>query len=103
MTEDGCLGLVNDTEHSDNILILRLGNELGENTNVIKRPLRVGVTHRSIQHIDCTELSRMIPTVLTARERVEIKVDADTIFASPLDSLQEVSGKSRDINSQGVR
>ena len=35
----------------------------------------------------------MVPTILTAREGVQIEIDADPVFAGPLDSLQEVPEK----------
>jgi len=33
----------------------------------------------------------MVPAILTTRQSVQVEVDAQTILASPLDGLEEIS------------
>ena len=83
-------GLVGDTEHHDNITVLRLGDELGDDTDVVECALCVGDTHRTVQNIDLTNPSRVVPAILRARKSVQIQVHTKTILASPLNGLQQV-------------
>ena len=88
------LRFVDDTEHRNDVPVLRLGDKLGEDTNVIQSTLSIGDTHRSVEVVDGTKPSRVVPTVLTTRNSVQIEVNTDTVFPSPLNSLQEVPEKS---------
>ena len=84
------MGLIRNTEYGDNILVLRLGDELGKNTNVVERPLSIRETHGTIEHVDGAETSRVIPAVLAARKSMKVEVDTDAVLARPLDRLEEV-------------
>ena len=90
LSKDGRQRLVGNSEHGNNVLVLRLRDKLSKNSNVVKRTLGVRKSHRSIQHVDRAELARVVPAVLTAGKRVQVEVDTDAVFASPLDGFQEV-------------
>ena len=82
--------LVRHTEHDDDIAVRGLRDELGDDANVVQGPLGVGDTHGTVQDVDGAKTSRVVPAVLGARKRMQVKVDAETVLAGPLDSLQEV-------------
>lgn len=85
-----CLGLVHEPEYGDHILILRLGNEFSDDTNVIEATLRVCVSHWPVKESNGAETTRMIPAVLASRHSVQVKVDPQTVFPRPFDGLQEI-------------
>lgn len=87
------LHLVQDAEHRDDILVLRLRDEFRQDANVIERPLRVHVTSRSPQEIGLAKSSGMVPPVLRSRDSVQIEVDPETVFTRPLDGLEEVAAE----------
>ena len=82
--------LVRHAEHDDDIAVRGLRDELGDDANVVQGPLSVGDTHGTVQDVDGAKTSRVVPAVLGARKRMQVKVDAETVLAGPLDSLQEV-------------
>jgi hypothetical protein len=53
-------GLVDNAEHRDNIDPLRLGYELGNDPNIIKRTLGIGKSHDSIQKVDRAEFAGVV-------------------------------------------
>ena len=88
---DGTLRFVQDTEHGDDVLILRLGDELSERANDVQGPLSVGVSHRPVQEASSAQTTGVIPTVLTTWDSVEVQIDAKTVLSSPLDAFEEIS------------
>ena len=91
MANCSSLGFVGYSEHNHNIAILGLRDEFGNYPNIIQGSLCICQSHRSVKHVDRTELPRVVPAILTARERVEVEIDANAVFTSPLNRLQEVS------------
>jgi len=89
-----CTRFVHDREHCYDVLVLRLRDELGDDTDVIKGSLGVGVAHRTIQPSDISATSGVSPGVLRAGSSMQIQVDANAIFARPFDGLQNVSMQS---------
>ena len=57
-------GLVSDTEHHNDVSVLGLGDELGEDADVVKRTLGVGNTHRAEEDVDLPQTAGVVPTVL---------------------------------------
>jgi len=58
---DGTLNwLVHYTKHNDDILPLRLGEELGEDTNVVEHTLSICESHGPSEEVNLTPLARMI-------------------------------------------
>jgi len=100
--------LVDNTHNRDHISILILADELGNYPKVRESSLCVCNAHNPMHKIDGATFSRMIllrieldhggtsgvrssyPSVLASWQRVQIKIDADTVPSSPLDGLQEV-------------
>lgn len=54
--------LVDDTENGDDVLVLGLRDELGEDTNIIQHALSVRDTHRAIHEIDLTAFTGVVVT-----------------------------------------
>ena len=54
--------LVDDAKHGDHVDVLRLGEELREDSDVIDHPLGVRVSHRTIQEVVDTLLSTVVVT-----------------------------------------
>ena len=52
--------LVDNTKHRDDAGVLRLADELREDSNVVERSLGVRVSHRTIQKVEGAFLSRVI-------------------------------------------
>ena len=96
-SEDGIVAdgrtkwLVGDTKHHNDISVFRLRDELRDDADVVKRTLCIRDTHRAVEDVDLTEASGVVPTILRARKCVQVEVNAETILASPLDSLQKVT------------
>ena len=61
--------LVDDAEDRDDVCILRLADEFGEDSDVIDRPLGVGVSHWAIQKVERAFLSRVIESYSADAER----------------------------------
>lgn len=95
MAKYGSLWLIQDAEHGYDIFVLGLRDELCKDSDVVERALSVGVSHRTVQKVDCSEASRVIPAVLASGDGVQIKIDAQAVFACPFDSLQEISKERR--------
>jgi hypothetical protein len=93
-TNESSLGLIGDSENSDDIPILGLRYELGNNSNIIKRALGVCQTHNAVKNTDGPKTTGMIPAVLTAGQGVQVEVDAKSIFACPFDRFEEVCPRS---------
>ena len=55
---------VENTEHDDYILILRLRDELCDDPDVIQSPLCIGVAHGTKKEVGVAESSGVIPPVL---------------------------------------
>jgi len=141
-TDHGGLRFIGDTKEGDDILVLRLADEFGEDTDVCERSLSIGNTHDAIEHVNRakTTLRRSTDQLayelgLDAEEDIlsgsirfenqeghlkpeickgprfqawrirltEIKVNAQTVFACPLDSFQEISkGNERSETERGT-
>ena len=71
-----CLRFVHEAENSDHILILRLGNEFSNDTNVIEATLRVCISHWPIEESNGAKTTRVVPAVLASGHSVHIKVDS---------------------------
>jgi hypothetical protein len=67
-----------------------LGYEFGDDANVVYCSLCVGDAHDSIDQVDLTHISAMVPPILRARDGMKVKVDTKTVLASPFDRFQEV-------------
>jgi hypothetical protein len=86
----GAKRLVDDPEHGDDVAVLRLADELGEDADVVERALRVRDAHRAVQPADRAELAGVVPAVLRAGDGVQVDIDADAVLACPGDRLKEV-------------
>lgn len=82
--------LIHNTKVRYDVPVLGLGNELGEDANVVKPTLGIGNTHDAAEEVDSTKSARMVPSILRAGQGVQVKVDAETVLARPLDGLEEV-------------
>lgn len=91
MANHSSLRFVGNSEHNYNVTILRLGDEFGNYSNVVQGSLCICQSHWSIENINRAELSRVVPAILTAREGVEVEINPNAIFTSPLNRLEEVS------------
>mgnify|MGYP007051645246 CR=1 FL=1 len=60
LADGGLQRLVEDAEHHNNILPLRLRDELGEDTDVVERALSVGVTHSAIEEVEFASLATVV-------------------------------------------
>lgn len=85
-------GFIDDTKYHDDILVLWLRDELGNDPDVIQGPLCVGVAHGTIEEVDAAAFPGVVPSVLRSRNSMQIQVDPETIFARPLDALKEIPG-----------
>jgi hypothetical protein len=84
------LGFVRDAKHGDDVFVLGLRDEFGDDTDIVESTLSIGKTHRAVQKTNSTKFARVVPAVLTAGNSVEIEIDTDTVFPCPLNRLQEV-------------
>ena len=84
---------IDGPEHGHDILVLRLRDEFSQESNIIQRALSVGEAHGTIKHIDGAEFAGMVPSILTARESVEIEINAKAVLARPSNRLEEVPGE----------
>ena len=89
--KSGSLRLIQNSEYGHHILILGLRDEFGKNANIIKRALRIGISHWAVQKVDGANFAGMVPTVLTTWDSVKVKVDPESILASPFNGFQEIS------------
>jgi hypothetical protein len=53
--------------------------------------LGIGQTHRAVENIDRTQPTRVVPSVLTSWQGMEVEVDPKAVLASPLYRFQEVT------------
>jgi hypothetical protein len=90
-TDNTSLWFVQDRKHCYDITVLGLANELGQDTDIVEGALCVGETHRTVQKVDGTRFARVVPDVLRTRYGMQIEVDADTVFACPLNGEEEVT------------
>ena len=83
-----------------------MGDELGDDPNVLQRAFRVRDAHHAVEEVDRAQLARVVVpcdasthahhhktrarTVLAAGDGMQVEVDADAIFTCPLDGLEEV-------------
>ena len=67
-----------------------MAEELGEETDVVHRPLGVCNTHVPIQEVDGSEAARVVVAVLGTRHGVQFQVHAQTVLARPLDREEDV-------------
>lgn len=81
---------VHDTEQGDNILVLILTNELGDNANVVQTTLSVRNAHDTGQEVDRAVLAGVVVTVLGTGKSVKVEVDANTVLAGPLERLENI-------------
>jgi hypothetical protein len=70
------------------VAVLRLGDELCEDTDVLHRALRVRDAHRAIEEVDRAEPTRVVQPVLRARRGVQLEQDAQAVLARPFESLE---------------
>ena len=82
--------LIHNTKHRHDILVLGLGNELGDDANVVEPTLGIGNAHNAAEEVDGPEFARVVPPVLRAGQGVQVEVDAETVLARPLNGLEEV-------------
>jgi hypothetical protein len=66
---------IDDTEYSYDVTILGLRYEFCQDADVVKGSLSIGVTHRTVEEVDCSVTAGMVPTILTARNGMKVKVD----------------------------
>lgn len=83
----GAEGLVRDTKHDDDVLVLGLGDELRDDADVVQRPFSVVDTHGAVEHVNGAKAPGVVPAILGSRKRMEVKVDTETILACPGDGL----------------
>jgi hypothetical protein len=82
--------LIHDTKVRHNVLVLGLGNELGDDANVVEPTLGIGNAHDTAEEVDGAEFARVVPPVLRAGQGVQVEIDAEAVLARPLDGLEEV-------------
>lgn len=82
--------LIHNTKERHDVLVLRLGDELGKDANVVESTLGIGNAHNTAEEVDGAEFARVVPPVLRAGQGVQVEVDAETVLACPLDGLEEV-------------
>jgi len=92
-TDSICPRFVQNAKHRHDILILWLRDELSQDSNIVERPLGIGVAHRSIQPTDRSQTTRVIPTVLTSWDSMEVEIDSKTVFACPSNRFEEVANE----------
>jgi hypothetical protein len=64
-------GLVHNTEHNNNILVLRLADKLSQGANVVECALGVGDAHHTIEEINLAKVAGVIPPILGAGDGVD--------------------------------
>lgn len=74
---------VYDTEDGDDVLVLRLADELGDNPDVVERALRIRKAHRSCHKVHVRQLARVIEPILAPWNRMQVQVDTDTVLSAP--------------------
>jgi len=84
-------GLVDKTVDGDDVLVARLSKESAELGVDVEGALTVDGAICAIQPVYGALVSAMVPAILTAWSAVEVKVDADAVFAGPLDRAEEVA------------
>lgn len=82
--------LVGETKHWDNGGVFRLRDELSQSSDVIQCSLRIDHTGGTVQPVDCTNLSRVVPTVLRSGYGVQIQLKSNTVLSGPFDSLENI-------------
>ncbi len=82
--------LIHNTKERYDVPVLGLRNELGEDANVVEATLGIGNAHDAGEEVDGAKSARVVPPVLRAGQGVQVKVDAETVLARPLDGLEEV-------------
>lgn len=111
LAQSGHEGLVEDAKEGNNVLVLRLRDELGERANVIKCALHVGNAHGTGAKADVgvdqgtsSHAAGVVPPVLRARDSVKIKVDAEPVLAGPFDGFEEVAvGEGKTSETKGPK
>jgi hypothetical protein len=102
LADDSRLNLVDDTQpdcqsslprhlQRHDISVLGLRNELGKAAKSFERTLSIGDAHNTGHPIDASRLSTVVPSVLRARQGVQIEFNPDTVLSAPRNGLQEVS------------
>lgn len=81
---------VDDTEDRDNVLVLRLADELSDNPDIVERALRIRKAHRSCHKVHVRQLARVVEPVLAPWNGVQVQVDTDTILSTPPKQTQEI-------------
>lgn len=81
---------VDDTEDRDNVLVLRLADELSDNPDIFERALRIRKAHRSYHKVHVRQLARVVEPVLAPWNGVQVQVDTDTILSTPPKQTQEI-------------
>jgi hypothetical protein len=84
------LWFIGNPEDGYNRTVFGLRNKFGNDANIVQGALCIGISHGTIEEVDIAQSSGMIPSILTTRKSVEIKIDAKTIFTRPLDGLEKV-------------
>jgi len=82
--------LIDNTKERHNVLVLGLGNKLGEDADVVESTLGIGNAHDPAKEVDRAAFAGVVPPVLRARQGVQVEVDTETVLACPLDGLEEV-------------
>lgn len=89
-TNGGHQGLVQNTEHGDDVLPLRLRDEFRDDTNVVEGALSVGETHDTVEEVVLAGLSTMVVSVGRSGDVVEVEIDTDTVLPAPLEDSDNV-------------
>ena len=64
---------IDDSEHNDDVSVLGLADELGEDADVIETALRVGYSHDAVKEIEYAQTTRVVECVLTKSSRVSTR------------------------------
>ena len=67
-----------------------MAEELGEETDVVHRPLRVRDAHVPVEKVDSAQTARIVESVLRAWNCMQFEEDAQTVLARPLEGKQNV-------------
>ena len=81
---------VHDPKHGNDVLVLVLADEFDNISDVVHRPLRVRDAHVPVEKVDPAQTSRIVESVLRARNCVQFEEDAQTVLARPLEGKQNV-------------
>ncbi len=68
--------LIDHPKRRHNWLVLRLADELGENSDVLHGPLSIGNTHGTVQEVDRPKPTRVVQAVLRTGYSVQFEVHA---------------------------